>query len=95
MPLLRIEVVYALPDRQTVLACDVAEGMTVGQSVISSGILEQHPEIDLENADFGLWNERVAQDCLVRDGDRVEIYRPLIADPKQIRRKQARDARKR
>ncbi|UCH48156.1 MAG: RnfH family protein [Betaproteobacteria bacterium] len=91
----RVEVVYALPDRQTILVCEVAEGATVRQSVIASGVLKAHPEIDLDSAEFGIWSERVAQDCLVRDGDRVEIYRPLIADPKLVRRKRAREDRSR
>lgn len=95
MPSLRVEVVYVLPDRQTILVCNVAEGTTVRQSVIASGILQAHPEIDLDNADFGIWSERVAQDCKVQDGDRVEIYRQLIADPKTARRKRARESKSR
>lgn len=91
MPLIHFEVVYALPDRQTVLACEVSEGTTVRQSVIASGILRAHPEINLESAEFGIWSERVAHDCLVQDGDRVEIYRPLVANPKQVRRERARE----
>ena len=93
MPTLCIEVVYALPDRQTVLVCEVAEGTTARQSVIASGVLKAHPEIDLDTAELGIWSERVAQDCLVQDGDRVEIYRPLLADPKLVRRKRAKEDR--
>ena len=95
MPSLRVEVVYALPDRQTALVCEVAEGTTVRQSVIASGILQAHPQIDLDKAEFGIWSERVAQDCMVQDGDRVEIYRPLIADPKLVRRERAHESKSR
>jgi putative ubiquitin-RnfH superfamily antitoxin RatB of RatAB toxin-antitoxin module len=52
MPSLRVELVYALPDRQTVLVCDVAEGTTVRQSVVASGILQAHPEIDLDRVEI-------------------------------------------
>ena len=93
MPAVRVEVVYALPDQQTTLVCDVEEGVTVRQAVIDSGVLKAHPEIDLDRAEFGIWSERVAHDCLVQNGDRVEIYRPLIADPKLVRRKRAREGR--
>ena len=95
MSLLHVEVVYALPDRQTALVCEVSEGTTVRQSVIASGILQAHPEINLDSAEFGIWSERVAHDCLVQEGDRVEIYRPLIADPKLVRRERAREGRAR
>ena len=93
MPSIRVEVVYATPDRQTLLECEVAEGATVLQSVIASGLVQSHPEIDLDKADFGIWSERVSPDSLVRDGDRVEIYRPLVADPKQVRRQRAREGK--
>ncbi len=95
MPLLRVEVVYALPDRQTVLTCEVSEHTTVRQSVVKSGILRVHPEINLDSAEFGIWSERVAHDCLVQDGDRVEIYRPLTVDPKLVRRERARENKSR
>ena len=93
MASLRVEVVYALPDRQTILVCEVAEGTTVRQSVIASGILQAHPEIDVDSAEFGIWSERVTPDSLVREGDRVEIYRPLVADPKQVRRQRVKEAK--
>ena len=93
MPLIRVEVVYATPDRQTLLESEVELGATVMQSVIASGVTQAHPEIDLDTADFGIWSERVSPDSLVRNGDRVEIYRPLIADPKQVRRQRAKEGK--
>ena len=95
MASMRVEVVYALPDRQTILVCEVAQGATVSQSVMASGILQAHPEIDIDSAEFGIWSERVAHDCLVEVGDRVEFYRPLIADPKSVRRVRARESKSR
>lgn len=89
MSLLKVEVVYALPEHQTIVALELEEGTTVREAVIASGILRSCPEIDLEATSLGIWSQRVALDRVVRDGDRVEIYRPLIADPKVIRRQQA------
>ena len=57
--------------------------------------LQAHPEIDVDSAEFGIWSERVTHDCLAQDGDRVEIYRPLIADPKIARRKRAQEGKPR
>lgn len=90
MPPIRVEVVYALPDLQTSMAVEVESGTTVRQAIMASGVLERHPDIDLSSADFGVWNERVEPDDCVSDGDRIEIYRPLIADPKTMRRQRAR-----
>jgi hypothetical protein len=89
MSKVRAEVVYALPQRQTVVAVELAHGATVYQAVMVSGIGRDHPELDLDNADFGIWGERVRADECVSDGDRIEIYRPLVADPKTMRRKRA------
>ena len=89
MPLIRVEVVYALPERQTVVGVEVEAGTSVREAIVASGVLEMHPEINLAAADFGVWNERVEADCRVRNGDRVEIYRALIADPKAMRRQRA------
>ncbi len=89
MSLLQIEVVYALPERQTILTIEVEQGTTVRQAVQASGIRGMHPEIDVETADFGIWSERVTPDYCVSDGDRIEIYRSLIADPKLMRRQRA------
>ncbi len=63
------------------------------ECLIASGILQVHPEIELDAANVGIWSKRVMLDTVVRDGDRVEIYRPLVADPKQVRRRRAREDR--
>jgi putative ubiquitin-RnfH superfamily antitoxin RatB of RatAB toxin-antitoxin module len=87
--MLRIEVVYALRNRQTLLAFEVAEGTTVRLAVQRSGILQRYPDIDLASGDFGVFGKVVPPATVLRDGDRVEIYRPLIANPKQARRVRA------
>jgi len=84
-----VEVVYALPDEQTLLAFEVEEG-TVAEDVIKkSGILEQYPEIDLSKQKIGLFSKLIKLDQPLREKDRIEIYRPLIADPKEVRKKRA------
>lgn len=87
---LKIEVVYALPERQEVISLQLASGSTVQQAVEQSGLLAQYPEIDLTLKNkLGIFAKLVKPDTLLRDRDRVEIYRPLIADPKEARKQQA------
>ena len=86
---LRIEVAYALRERQLLVALDVEEGATVRLAVERSGILQRAPGIDLANARVGIFGKITRLDAPLRNGDRVEIYRPLIADPKQARRDRA------
>jgi uncharacterized protein len=88
-PELTIEVVYALADAQDLVRLRVGPDTTAAQAVRLSGLLERHPEIDLATARIGIYGRLVAEDTVVRDQDRVEIYRPLIADPKQARRRRA------
>ena len=91
--LLAIEVAYALPDRQSLLRLDVPAGTTVEQAVQRSGLLEQYPGIDLAAAAVGIFGKQVPATTEVKSGDRVEVYRPLIADPKAARRKRAAKAK--
>ena len=90
---LNVEVVYALPHRQTLLRVQVAEGATVEDAIRASGVLDAHPEIDLAANKVGIFSKIVKLDEKVRDRDRVEIYRPLIADPKEVRRKRAEEGK--
>ena len=90
---IRIEVVYALAHTQTLIAFLVEEGSTVEQAVRKSGILDKHPEIDLANVKLGIWNKATELSATLRDKDRIEIYRPLIADPKEVRRKRAEEGK--
>ncbi len=88
-----IEVVYALPAKQTLLRQQVAAGTTVLEAVRASGILEIHPEIDIATSKLGIFGKLVKPDTVLREKDRIEIYRPLIADPKEVRRKRAEEGK--
>ena len=89
---MRVEVVYALRDRQLLLEVTLARGATARQAVERSGLLQRCPEIDLARSTLGVFGRIASPDVRLRDGDRVEIYRPLIADSKQVRRDRARHA---
>ncbi|NWG87809.1 MAG: RnfH family protein [Hydrogenophilaceae bacterium] len=87
---IEVEVVYALHDVQKVMVVRLGEGATLEQAVAKSGLLEEYPEIDLGGRNkVGVWNKLSKLDTVLRDKDRVEIYRPLIADPKEVRRQRA------
>jgi len=86
---INVEVVYALPGQQALLPVQLAEGATVGDAIRQSGVLEAFPDIDLARNKVGIFSKLVKLDEPLRDRDRVEIYRPLIADPKEVRRKRA------
>ena len=84
-----VEVVYALPQKQEILSLKLRSGALVSEAIARSGILRDFPEIDLASAKVGIYGKQVKLDAVLRDKDRIEIYRPLIADPKEIRRKRA------
>ncbi|HLT92352.1 MAG TPA: RnfH family protein [Woeseiaceae bacterium] len=86
----RVEVVFALPERQELIALTVEEGATVDDVIRRSGIAGRFPGHDLEQAPVGIWGRVVERAERVRDGDRVEIYRPLAKDPRVARRERAR-----
>ncbi|AJI96631.1 rnfH Ubiquitin family protein [Yersinia ruckeri] len=89
-----VEVVYALPERQYVRRVYLAEGSTVEQAIEASGILELRIDIDLKNNKVGIYSRPVKLGDRLHDGDRIEIYRPLIADPKELRRIRAEKTKK-
>jgi putative ubiquitin-RnfH superfamily antitoxin RatB of RatAB toxin-antitoxin module len=93
VPLFHVEVVYALPHAQLLVPLTVAEGTTVEEAIKLSGVLEKFPEIDLAGSKVGIWNKVCEPTAVLRDKDRVEIYRPLIADPKEVRRKRAEEGK--
>lgn len=86
---MKIEVLYALPDKAALVALDMPEGTTVLQAIEASGLLEKYPEIDVKKNKFGIYAKLAKADAVLRDKDRVEIYRPLIADPKEVRKQRA------
>ncbi|WP_409423597.1 RnfH family protein [Pseudoalteromonas sp. RW-H-Ap-1] len=91
--MINIEVVFALPTKATTLNIEVLQGTTAEQAVIQSGIIEKCPEIDATDLTLGVWNRTVKLNHELKEGDRIEIYRPLIADPKDARRKRAEKAK--
>lgn len=86
---MNIEVAYALRERQTLLSVEVATGTTLKQAIECSGILDEYPQIDLRKDRTGIFGKIAKLDTVLREKDRVEIYRPLIADPKAVRRARA------
>ncbi|MDZ7753722.1 MAG: RnfH family protein [Gammaproteobacteria bacterium] len=89
-----VEVAYALPEQQWLLELQVPEGTTARQAVESSGLLEACPDLDLDNSRLGIFGKASKPDQVLRARDRVEIYRPLIADPKEVRRLRAKEGKR-
>jgi uncharacterized protein len=90
---LRIEVVYALPQRQELVRVKLPEGSTLKQAIEASGLPQKYPDIDLAKNKVGVFGKLSKMDAVLRDRDRVEIYRPLIADPKQVRKQRAEEGK--
>jgi putative ubiquitin-RnfH superfamily antitoxin RatB of RatAB toxin-antitoxin module len=86
---IRVEVVYALPLAQDCSVVEVEAGATVAQAIERSGVLERHPELKAGTWRAGIWGRRVGFGAALSDRDRVEIYRPLRADPMEARRRRA------
>ena len=88
-PFLQVEVAYATPARQRIVKIRVPQGTTAAQAIEVSGIARDFPEA-LSRPGVGIFGRRVAEDYVLKEGDRVEIYRPLLVDPKEARRRNAR-----
>lgn len=86
---IQVQVVYALPTRQDIVTIELPEGATAVQAVEASGLMQKYPDIDLARNKLGVFAKLVKPDQVLRDRDRVEIYRALIADPKEVRRQRA------
>ncbi len=84
-----IEVAYAQPEEQAIVPLQVLPGTTVEMAILESGILERFPEIDLARQKVGIFGKIVKLDAVLQVHDRVEIYRPLLTDPKQARKQRA------
>ncbi|TMO76282.1 RnfH family protein [Pseudoalteromonas aurantia] len=91
--MIKVDVVYAVPHKAVVMSVDVAEGTSAEQVVLQSGILDKCADIDPTDLTLGIWNRTVKGKQAVKEGDRIEIYRPLIADPKDARRQRAEKAK--
>jgi len=92
MELIEVEVAYALPQRQVIAKVSVAVGTTAAEAISLSGIRSIFPGIE-EQPKVGVFSRKVELDYQLRAGDRLEIYRPLLADPKEVRRRRAEEQR--
>ena len=92
--MITVEVAYAKPDVQVIKALKVEQGTTVEQAIEQSGILVDFPEIDITATKVGIFSKIAKKDRVLCENDRVEIYRPLIADPKEVRKKRAAQGKK-
>ena len=88
---IKVEVVYAAVDRQVLLSVTVPVGATVRDALLKSGLNSEFPELDLVSCPVGIFGKVIADPAIhqVQAGDRIEIYRPLLADPKEVRRLRA------
>jgi putative ubiquitin-RnfH superfamily antitoxin RatB of RatAB toxin-antitoxin module len=88
---IHVEVAYALPDKQRIVALELVVGSSVRAAAMQSGLDKQFPELDLASVDLGVFGKMVSKpdEQALKDGERVEIYRPLIADPKEVRKQRA------
>ncbi|PCI07805.1 MAG: RnfH family protein [Gammaproteobacteria bacterium] len=91
---INVEVAYATPEKQVIRILKVDTGETVAAAIEQSGITLDFPALVLENAKVGLFGKITTMTTVLSEGDRVEIYRPLIADPKEVRRKRAAEGKK-
>jgi len=86
---IQIEVAYAKPERQELINLTLPAGSTLQQALEASGLIQKHGEIDIAKGRFGVYGKLAKLDTVLRDRDRVEVYRPLIADPKEVRKQRA------
>ena len=88
-----VEVAYALAEKQSLVSLELEEGVTVKEAIEASGILETYKQIDLSKDRVGIFSKFATLDTILREKDRVEIYRPLITDPKKVRKERAAQAK--
>jgi len=89
----QVEVVYGTPEKQKIITISVSPETSIEEAINASGILTIFKEIDLSTNKVGIWNRVAKLSDIVDDGDRIEIYRPLIADPKEVRKRRAEKAK--
>lgn len=89
MTMINIEIAYAYPEKYFLKKLKVEQGTNVQTAILQSGVLQQYAEIDLRENKVGIFSRPAKLTDSLNDGDRIEIYRPLLADPKEIRRKRA------
>lgn len=87
--MIKIEIAYALPERYYLKSFELEDGTSVEAAILQSGVLQQYPEINLKENKVGIFSRPAKLTDILSDGERIEIYRPLLADPKEIRRLRA------
>jgi len=87
--MISVEVIYPLPQKQEILSVGLPPGSTVREAIEACGVMQKYPEIDLAKNKLGVFAKLAKPDTPLRDHDRVEIYRPLLADPKEVRKQRA------
>ena len=87
--MMQVEVAYATPQKQIILPVNVPQGSTAKDAVEMSGVARKFPEIDLETNPMGIFGHQIKPTQILRENDRVELYRPLLCDPKEVRRRRA------
>jgi hypothetical protein len=95
MARLRIEVVYVTREMQDIVRIELEEGASAGDAFASSGLQDRHPDVIFDGLKLGVFGKEVSRDTPLSDGDRVELYRPLVIDPKEARRAKARRSSRR
>ena len=91
--MISVEVAYALPTKQSIVELAVKSDSSVEEVIAASNIQTLYPDIELDKAKVGIWSRVVKLRDKVKEGDRIEIYRPLIADPKEVRKRRAEKAK--
>ncbi|HPQ94853.1 MAG: RnfH family protein [Thiothrix sp.] len=91
---IRVELIYPLPHEQILYVFELAAGSRLRDGILASGVLERYPELELEALEAGIFGKQEALDTVLRARDRIEIYRPLIADPKAVRKQRAAEGRR-
>jgi putative ubiquitin-RnfH superfamily antitoxin RatB of RatAB toxin-antitoxin module len=86
---MEVEVAYATPEKQVLIRVEVPAGCTVAEAIELSGVRTKFPGIEINPLALGIFSRKVSPDQVLRSGDRVEIYRPLLADPKEMRKQRA------
>jgi putative ubiquitin-RnfH superfamily antitoxin RatB of RatAB toxin-antitoxin module len=87
----KVLLAVALPDRQALIELQLAEGSTVAQAIVAGNLGTRFAGLDVSAMRTGVWSRACARETVLREGDRVELYRPLVADAKQMRRERAKD----
>ena len=90
---INVEIAYANPTSQSIIQVEIEEGRTIEQAIDRSGILLLFPEIDLMQQKVGIFSKQMKLSDIIKEGDRIEIYRPLIVDPKEARRRRVKKHR--